>query len=54
MAVKETSRIRLEVDGTVVDETFHDSNDAWEKGINRIMGGASKATITETVTITRV
>ena len=54
MAIRETSKITLEVDGRIVDRTFHDSNDAWEKGVNRIMQGASKAVIRETVTIERV
>ena len=51
MAIKETSKITLEVDGRVIDETFHDSNDAWEKAINRM---ARKAVIRETVTIEKV
>ena len=51
MPIKETSRIKLEVDGVTVDTTFHDANDAWEKAINRIMQGAKRAIITETVTI---
>ncbi len=44
----------MEVNGTIVDETFHDSNDAWEKAANHIMGRATKAVIRETVTIERV
>ena len=54
MRIKEKSQITLEVDGTIVDETFHDSNDAWEKAANHMMGGATKAVITETVTIEKV
>lgn len=54
MAIDETSKITLEVNGTVIDETFHDSNDAWQKAINKIMAGASTAVIKETVTIKRV
>ena len=52
--IKEKSQIALEVDGTIVDETFHDSNDAWEKAANHIMQGATKAVIMETVTIEKV
>ena len=51
MAIKETSKVKLEVDGRIIDQTFHDSNDAWEKAINRIMAGARRAVITEVVTI---
>ena len=54
VAIKETSRITLEVDGRIVDQTFHDSNDAWEKAVNYIMRGARKAVVKETVTIERV
>ena len=54
MEIKETSSIKLEVDGRIIDETFHDSNDAWEKAINQIMRGKTSATITETVTIKKV
>lgn len=53
VAIKEKSSITLEVDGRVVDRTFHDSNDAWEKAINHITEGARKAVIRETVTIER-
>lgn len=35
--IKEKSSITLEVDGRIVERTFHDANDAWEKGVNRIM-----------------
>lgn len=52
-AIKETSRITLEVDGRIVDQTFHDANDAWEKAVNHIMRGATRAIIRETVTIVR-
>jgi len=51
VANKETSRITLEVDGRIVDRTFHDANDAWEKAVNHIVQGARKAVIKETVTI---
>ena len=51
MGIKEKSKVKLEVDGRIVDMTFHDANDAWEKAVNRIMQGAKKAVITETVTI---
>lgn len=54
MEIKETSSIKLEVDGRIIDETFHDNNDAWEKAINQIMRGKTSATITETVTIKKV
>jgi len=54
MAIEETSGIVLRVDGIVVDRTFHDSNDAWQKAMNKLMAGARKAEIVETVTITRV
>lgn len=54
MAIKETSRITLEVDGKIVDQTFHDSNDAWEKAVNHIMRGARRAVVKETVTIEKV
>ena len=53
MSIKEKSKITLEVDGTVVDRTFHDANDAWEKAVNQIMQGATKAIIRKTVTIER-
>lgn len=53
MAIKEKSSITLEVDGRIVDRTFHDANDAWEKAVNRIMQGARRAVIKETVTIER-
>jgi hypothetical protein len=53
MGIKETSRIRLEVDGTTIDTTFHDKNDAWEKAMNRLMDGARRAVITETVEIVK-
>ncbi len=53
MRIKEKSKITLEVDGTIVDRTFHDSNDAWEKAVNRIMQGAARAIVTEAVTIER-
>jgi len=51
MPIRETSKVKLEVDGSVIDRTFHDANDAWEKAINRIMQGARRAVITEVVTI---
>jgi len=51
VAIKEKSSITLEVDGRIVDRTFHDANDAWEKAANHIMRGARKAIIKETVTI---
>ncbi len=51
MPIKEVSRFKLEVDGTVIDTTFHDVNDAWEKAINRIMQGARRAVITVVITI---
>ena len=51
LPIKETSKIKLEVDGRIVDITFHDTNDAWEKAVNYIMQGARRAIITETVTI---
>jgi len=54
MAIEETSGIVLRVDGIVVDSTFHDSNDAWQKAMNKLMAGARKAEIVETVNITRV
>lgn len=54
MEIKETSRITLEVDGRIVDRTFHDSNDAWEKAVNHIIRGARRAVIKETVTVERV
>jgi len=54
MPIDEKSRIELRVDGTLVDDHFHDANDAWQKAVNRIMQGASKAVITETVTIEKV
>jgi len=54
LAIEETSKITLEVNGTVIDETFHDSNDAWQKAMNKIMAGASTAVINEIVTIKRV
>jgi hypothetical protein len=54
MEIKETSSIKLEVDGRIIDETFHDSNDAWEKAMNQIMRGKTRATITEIVTIKKV
>jgi len=54
LAINETSKITLEVNGTIIDETFHDSNDAWEKAMNKIMAGATTAVIKETVTIKRV
>jgi len=53
VSIKEKSKITLEVDGTVVDRTFHDANDAWEKAVNQIMQGATKAIIRKTVTIER-
>jgi|GEM_PF-3327123 len=53
MGIKETSRIRLEVDGEAIDVTFHDKNDAWEKAINQIMNGARRAVIIETVEIVK-
>jgi hypothetical protein len=54
VAITEKSKITLKVDGKIVDRSFHDSNDAWEKAMNQIMQGAKKAVITETVTIKRV
>jgi len=51
LPIKETSRVKLEVDGVTVDTTFHDANDAWEKAVNRIMQNARRAVITEVVTI---
>jgi len=51
MPIKEKSQVKLEVDGRIVDQTFHDANDAWEKAVNQIMQGKTKAVITETVTI---
>jgi hypothetical protein len=51
LGIKEKSSIILEVDGRVVDRTFHDSNDAWEKAVNNIMQGARRAVIKETTTI---
>jgi len=51
LPISETSKVKLEVDGRVIDRTFHDANDAWEKAINRIMQGARRAVITEVVTI---
>lgn len=51
MEITEKSKITLEVDGRIVDQTFHDSNDAWEKGMNLLAQGAKKAIIKETVTI---
>jgi hypothetical protein len=49
--IGERSRVELRVDGLLVDETFHDANDAWQKAVNRLLKGAVKAVITETVTI---
>ena len=54
MQIKETSKITLEVDGRIVDRTFHDANDAWEKAVNNIMQGKRRAVIKETVTIESV
>jgi len=51
LEIKEKSKITLEVDGRVVDETFHDINDAWQKAVNHLIQGKTKAIITETVTI---
>jgi len=52
LEIKEVSRVVLEVDERVVDETFHDVNDAWEKAVNHILNkGARKAVIKETITI---
>jgi hypothetical protein len=51
LPIKETSSIELKVDGVTVDSTFHDKNDAWEKGINQIMQGKRKAEINERVVI---
>ena len=54
MQIKETSSVKLVVDGVVVDMTFHDINDAWEKAVNHIMQGKQKAVITEIVTIEKI
>lgn len=54
MAIMEKSEITLEVDGKIVDQSFHDSNDAWEKAMNYIIRGARKAVIKETVTMERL
>jgi hypothetical protein len=51
LQIKETSSVKLVVDGVVVDKTFHDANDAWEKAVNHIMQGKQKAVITEVITI---
>jgi len=51
LPISETSKVKLEVDGRVIDRTFHDANDAWEKAVNRLMQGARRAVITEVVTI---
>ena len=51
MPIKETSNVKLTVDGITVDTTFHDANDAWQKAVNQIMQGKTKAVITEVVTI---
>jgi len=51
LPIIETSSVKLTVDGVVVDRTFHDANDAWEKAINHILQGKTKAVITEVVTI---
>lgn len=51
MAIKEKSSITLEVDGRIIDRTFHDANDAWEKAVNHLMRGTRRAVIKETVTI---
>jgi len=54
MEIKEASKVTLEVDGRIIDAHFHDANDAWEKAVNHIMQGKTKAVITETVTIQKV
>ena len=51
MPIKETSSVKLTVDGLTVDTTFHDANDAWEKAVNYIMQGKTRAVITEVVTL---
>lgn len=51
MPIKETSRVKLEVDGRLIDQTFHDVNDAWEKAVNHIEQHATKAVVTEVITI---
>ncbi len=53
MPIKETSSVKLVVDGATVDTHFHDANDAWEKAVNRLNQGATKAIVTEVVTIER-
>ena len=52
LEIKERSGVVLEVDGRVVDATFHDVSDAWEKAVNHILNKcARKAVIKETITI---
>lgn len=51
MQIDEKSSVKLVVDGVVVDEDFHDANDAWQKAINKILEGKQQAVITEVVTI---
>ena len=54
LPIKETSSVKLVVDGVTVDRTFHDANDAWEKAVNHIMQDARKVVITEVVTIEKI
>lgn len=54
MEINEKSKVSLEVDGVIVDRTFHDANDAWQKGINKILQGSRKAVVKEVVTIEKV
>lgn len=51
MPTKETSKIKLEVDGKPVGGNYHDVKDAMEKAENKLDEGAKKAVITEITTI---
>lgn len=54
MGFNETSHIKIEIDGTLVNTTHKDLNDAWADAINRLMQTGRKAVITQTVTIEKI
>ena len=52
MGIKEKSTLHVDgLDGTMIDHNLHDSNDAWEKGMNYLMRTGKGFKITETVTV---
>jgi hypothetical protein len=53
MEIKQTSKVILKVDTRIVDQTFSNTNEAWEKAVNLLMQGKHVAIIRQDITLER-